>query len=248
MSEEAVDTSTPPTLVQKIAAEALGTAVLVFLGCGSVVIFSNASSDTTGLAGLFAITSIGLTFGIAIVAMAYTFGRVSGGHFNPAVSLGLTTAGRFPRRNLPWYVFAQVVGAFVGASFIQLLTLGMPEMADALSHVANGYGDHSPGGFGLIAPLLAESVLTFFFVLVVLGATDGRAPAGFAPLAIGLTLVAILLIGLPITNLSVNPARSTGPAILAGPWALAQLWVFWLAPLWGGFLAGKIYRIVGRPR
>lgn len=225
-------------LKRKCAAEALGTAWLVIGGCGAATL---AGSSLGGV-------GVALAFGLSLIGGIYALGHISGGHFNPAVSLGLTAAGRFPRRNLPWYVFAQVVGAFVGAGFIQLLTLGMPEMADALSHVANGYGDHSPGGFGLIAALLAESVLTFFFVLVVLGATDGRAPAGFAPLAIGLTLVAILLIGLPITNLSVNPARSSGPAILVGHWALAQLWVFWLAPLWGGFLAGKIYRMVGRPR
>ena len=225
-------------LKRKCAAEALGTAWLVIGGCGAGAL---AGSSLGGV-------GVALAFGLSLIGGIYALGHISGGHFNPAVSLGLIAAGRFPRRNLPWYVFAQVFGAFVGAGFIQLLTIGMPEMADALSHVANGYGDHSPGGFGLIAALLAESVLTFFFVLVVLGATDGRAPAGFAPLAIGLTLVAILLIGLPITNLSVNPARSTGPAVWAGPWALAQLWVFWLAPLWGGFLAGKIYRMVGRPR
>ena len=224
-------------LKRKCAAEVLGTAWLVIGGCGTAAL----AGPTLGGIG------VALAFGLSLMGGIYALGHISGGHFNPAVSLGLTAAGRFPRRNLPWYLTSQVFGALLGAGFIRLLILGMPGMDETLAHVANGYGDHSPGGFGLMAALLSECVLTFFFVLVVLGSTDGRAPSGFAALAIGVTLVAIHLIGIPITNLSVNPARSTGPALWSGGWALAELWVFWLAPLWGGYLAGKIYRLVGRP-
>jgi len=224
-------------LKRKCAAEALGTAWLVIGGCGTAALAG------PGVGGV----GVALAFGLSLMGGIYALGHISGGHFNPAVSLGLTAAGRFPRRNLPWYVAAQLLGALMGTGFIKALGMGMPGMEDLLLQVANGYGDHSPGGFGLTAALLAESVLTFFFVLVILGATDGRAPRGFAGLAIGLTLAAILLVGIPVTNLSVNPARSTGPAIWAGGWALSQLWVFWLAPLWGGFVAGKMYRFVARP-
>lgn len=224
-------------LKRKCAAEALGTAWLVIGGCGAAALAGS------GIGGM----GVALAFGLSLMGGIYALGHISGGHFNPAVSLGLTAAGRFPRRNLPWYLISQVLGALIGAGFIRLLTLGMPGMDETLAHVSNGYGDHSPSGFGVFAALLGESVLTFFFVLVVLGATDGRAPSGFAALAIGGTLVAIHLVGIPITNLSVNPARSTGPALWTGGWALAELWVFWVAPLWGGYLAGKIYRLVGRP-
>lgn len=224
-------------LKRKCAAEALGTAWLVIGGCGAAAI---AGPSLGGVGVAFA-------FGLSLLGGIYALGQISGGHFNPAVSIGLVAAGRFPRRNLLWYLASQVMGALIGAGFIKLLTLGMPGMEGALSHVANGYGDHSPGGYGLFAALLAESLFTFFFVLAVLGATHGRAPPGFAALAIGLTLVAIHLIGIPITNLSVNPARSTGPALWVGGWALSELWVFWLAPLWGGFMAGKIHRMLVRP-
>lgn len=224
-------------LKRKCAAEALGTAWLVIGGCGAAAL----AGPSLGGVG------IALAFGLSLMGGIYALGHISGGHFNPAVSLGLTAAGRFPRRNLPWYLVSQVSGALIGAGFIRLMTIGMPGMDETLTHVANGYGDHSPGGFGIFAALLAESVFTFFFVLVVLGATDGRAPLGFAALAIGFTLAAIHLVGIPITNLSVNPARSSGPALWAGGWALAELWVFWVAPLWGGYLAGKLYRLVGRP-
>ncbi|MEY4684497.1 MAG: hypothetical protein RLZ25_956 [Pseudomonadota bacterium] len=224
-------------LKRKCAAEALGTAWLVLGGCGAAAL----AGPSLGGVG------VALAFGLSLIGGIYALGHISGGHFNPAVSLGLVAAGRFPRRNLPWYLTSQILGALIGAGLIKLLTLGMPGLEEALAHVANGYGEHSPGGFGLVAALVAESVLTFFFVLVVLGATDGRAPPGFAALAIGLTLVAIHLIGIPMTNLSVNPARSTGPAAWAGGWALTELWVFWIAPLWGGYLAGKIYRMVARP-
>lgn len=224
-------------LKRKCAAEALGTAWLVIGGCGAAALAG------PSLGGL----GIALAFGLSLMGGIYALGHISGGHFNPAVSLGLTAAGRFPRRNLPWYMISQVSGALIGAGFIRLMTIGMPGMDETLAHVANGYGDHSPGGFGIFAALLAESVFTFFFVLVVLVATDGRAPLGFAALAIGFTLAAIHLVGIPITNLSVNPARSSGPAVWTGGWALTELWVFWLAPLWGGYLAGKIYRLIGRP-
>ena len=229
----------PPSmnLKRKCAAEALGTAWLVIGGCGAAAL----AGPSLGGVG------IALAFGLSLMGGIYALGHISGAHFNPAVTMGLVVARRFPRRNLPWYLIAQVSGALIGAGTLKLLTLGMPGMEEALAHVANGYGEHSPGGFGLVAALLAESMLSFFFVLVVLGATDGRAASGCAGLAIGLTLVAIHLVGIPLTNLSVNPARSTGPAVWAGGWALTQLWVFWVAPLWGGFLAGKIYRMVGKP-
>ncbi|GAA4076952.1 MIP family channel protein [Nocardioides kongjuensis] len=240
-----MDTSTPPTLVQKIAAEALGTAVLVFLGCGSVVIFSNASSDTTGLAGLFAITSIGLTFGIAIVAMAYTFGRVSGGHFNPAVSLGAALGGRISWKDAGLYSVAQVVGGLVGGLLLALTALSSDfgwEFGDPLG--SNGFGDH--GGVELLGALLIELILTFIFVTVILGTTDerNRAVASMAPLTIGLTLAAIHFVAIPATGTSVNPARSIGVAFFSGSDAIVQLWLFIVAPLIGGAVAGLLYPLV----
>lgn len=225
-------------LISKCAAEALGTAWLVIGGCGTAALAG------PSLGGL----GVALAFGFSLIGGIYALAHISGGHFNPAVSLGLTAAGRFPRRNLVWYWSAQVFGALLGAGFIALVTMGKPGLEEALAHVANGYGDHSPAGFGLMAALITESVLSFFFVLVVLGTTDGRATQGFAALAIGLTLVAIHLIGIPVTNLSVNPARSTGPAMWVSGWALSELWVFWVAPLFGAFAAGKTYRVIAKPR
>lgn len=225
-------------LKSKCAAEALGTAWLVFAGCGTAV-FSGASSSPIAVA---------LAFGLALSGAIFALGHVSGGHFNPAVSIGLSVAGRLPRKTLRWYVLSQMLGGILGAGLVALVAAGKPGLENAMASIANGYGDHSPEGFGLLAALVSESVLTFFLVMVVLGSTDGRAVKGFAPLAIGLALVAIHLAGIPITNLSVNPARSTGPALLAGGWALLELWVFWLAPLLGAYGAGKLYRAIAKPR
>jgi aquaporin Z len=222
---------------RKCAAEALGTAWLVIGGCGTAMI-GDPSAGRLGVA---------FAFGLSLLGGIYALGHISGGHFNPAVTLGLSAAGRFPRRNSAFYVAAQTVGAILGAGFLALLASSKPGLEHALESVANGYGDHSPAGFGLIAGFLTETLLSLFFVLIVLGATDGRAPLGFAPLAISLSLVAIHLVGIPITNLSVNPARSTGIAAWTQGWALAELWLFWLSPVLGGTLGGLLYRIVSKP-
>ncbi|TNM40385.1 MIP family channel protein [Nocardioides albidus] len=246
MTDEAVETSAPPTLFQKIAAEALGTAVLVYLGCGSAVFFGNVVDDLG--AGLFAITSIGLTFGIAIVAMAYTFGRVSGGHFNPAVSLGAALGGRISWKDAGLYSAAQIVGGLVGGLLLALTALSSDfgwEFGEPLG--ANGFGDH--GGVELLGALLIEFILTFIFVTVILGTTDerNRAVAAMAPLTIGLTLAAIHFVAIPATSTSVNPARSIGVAFFSGSDAIVQLWLFIVAPLLGGAIAGVLYpAIFGR--
>lgn len=220
--------------MRKQAAEFFGTFILVFGGCGSAV-FAAAFPDVgIGLHG------VALAFGLTVVAGAYAFGPISGGHFNPAVSVGLTAAGRFEAKDLPGYVIAQVAGAIVAAGLLLVLLKGQPEGYDAAvgGLAANGYGDHSPGGYGMVSALIAEIVLTFIFLLVILGATSKASTAAMAGLVIGLTLTLIHLIGIPITNLSVNPARSTGPAIFVGGWEIAQLWLFWVAPIVGGALAG----------
>ncbi|WP_436701589.1 MIP family channel protein [Nocardioides sp. BYT-33-1] len=245
MTDTAQEASAPPTLVQKIAAEALGTAVLVFIGCGSVVIFSNAASDTTGLSGLFAITSIGLSFGIAIVAMAYTFGRVSGGHFNPAVSVGAALGGRISWKDAGLYSVAQIVGALVGGLLLALTAVSSDfgwDFGEPLG--SNGFGDH--GGVELLGALLIEIILTFIFVTVILGTTDerNRAVAAMAPLTIGLTLAAIHFVAIPATGTSVNPARSLGVAFFSGSDAIVQLWLFIVAPLVGGAVAGLLYPLI----
>lgn len=225
-------------LKSKCAAEALGTAWIVFAGCGAGALSGSLSNSIV----------VALAFGLSLSGAIFALGHVSGGHFNPAVSIGLSAAGRLPRRNLPAYLVSQILGACLGAGLVALIATGKPGLEGALASVSNGYGDHSPSGFGLLAALTLEYVLTFFLVMVVLGSTDGRAPKGFAPLAIGLTLIAIHLVGIPVTNLSVNPARSTGPALWVGGWALLELWVFWLSPLLGAYTAGKLYRIIAKPR
>ena len=242
MTDPAVDTPAPPTLFQKIAAEAIGTAVLVFIGCGSVVIFTNAASGVTGMSGLFVITSIGLSFGIAVVAMAYTFGRVSGGHFNPAVSVGAALGGRISWKDAGIYTVAQIVGGLVGGLLLALTALGSDfgwEFGEPLG--SNGFGDH--GGVELLGALLIEFILTFVFVTVILGTTDerNRAVAAMAPLTIGLTLAAIHFVAIPATGTSVNPARSLGVAFFSGGDAIAQVWLFIVAPLLGGAVAGVLY-------
>ena len=221
---------------QKLIAEAIGTFWLTFAGCGSAVIASGFPQVGIGLLG------VSLAFGLSVVTMAYAIGHISGCHLNPAVTVGLAAGGRFPAGDALPYVAAQVVGAIAGAAVLYVIASGASDFSMAKGFAANGYGDHSPGKYGLGAALTAEVVLTMMFLFVIMGATHGKAPAGFAPLAIGLMLTLIHLISIPVTNTSVNPARSTGPALFVGGWALAQLWLFWVAPLVGGAIGGVLYR------
>jgi len=220
---------------RKLISEALGTFWLVLGGCGSAVLAAAFPSLGIGFVG------VSLAFGLTVLTMAYAIGHISGCHLNPAVSIGLATAKRFPARELPAYIGAQVVGGIAGAGVLYVIASGAAGFTLDAGFAANGYAEHSPGGYSLVAALVAEVVLTFFFLFVILGATDSRAPAGFAPIPIGLALTLIHLIGIPVTNLSVNPARSTGPAVFVGGWALAQLWLFWVAPIVGAALAGLAY-------
>jgi aquaporin Z len=222
--------------MQKLIAEAIGTFWLTFAGCGSAVIAAGFPQVGIGLLG------VALAFGLSVVTMAYAIGHISGCHLNPAVTVGLAVGGRFPTGDVVPYIIAQVVGAVVAAAVLYLIASGAPDFSLANGFAANGYRDHSPGKYGLPAALLAEVVLTMMFLFVIMGATHGKAPAGFAPLAIGLMLTLIHLVGIPVTNTSVNPARSTGPALFVGGWALAQLWLFWAAPLVGGAIGGALYR------
>ncbi len=225
-------------LSRRCIAEFFGTFWLVFGGCGSAVVAAAFPSLGIGFVG------VALAFGLTVLTMAYTLGHISGAHFNPAVTLGLITGRRFPPREFLPYAGAQVVGAIAGAGVLYAIATGNPTFSTAGGFASNGYGAHSPGGYSLFACLLAEVVLTMFFLLVIMGATDKRVPNGFAPLAIGLGLTLIHLISIPITNTSVNPARSTGPAIFVGGWAVQQLWLFWLAPLVGGALGGLVYEFL----
>jgi aquaporin Z len=226
------------SLTKRAVAEFLGTFWLVFGGCGSAVLAAGFPALGIGFTG------VSLAFGLTVLTMAYAIGHVSGCHLNPAVSVGLAVGGRFSPRDIPTYVVAQVSGALVGAVVIYAIASGKPGFDLAGGLASNGYGEHSPGGYGLGSAIIAEVVLTFMFLMVILGATDARAPAGFAPIAIGLALTLIHLIGIPVTNVSVNPARSTGPALIVGGWAISQLWVFWVAPLVGGALAGAAYPLL----
>jgi len=221
----------------RTVAEFIGTFWLVFGGCGSAVFAAAYPNLGIGFAG------VALAFGLTVLTMAYAIGHVSGCHLNPAVSVGLFAGGRFPGKDVLPYVLAQVLGACAGAGVLFVIANGKADFNLAGGFASNGYGAHSPGGYSLVACLLAEVVLTGFFLLVIMGATDSRAPKGFAPLAIGLALTLIHLIGIPVTNTSVNPARSTGPAILVGGWAIQQLWLFWIAPLIGGTGGGFVYRL-----
>ena len=236
----------------KLFAEFFGTFWLVLGGCGSAVLAAAFPSLGIGFTG------VSLAFGLTVLTGAYAFGPISGGHFNPAVSVGLWAGGRFPGRLLVPYFVAQVIGAVVAAGVLYLIASGKPgfEIGDFAS---NGYGEHSPGKYGLTSALICEVVMTFMFLMVILGTTHERAPVGFAGLAIGLALTLIHLISIPVTNTSVNPARSTGPAVFVGGWALSQLWLFWLAPIAGALVAGFVHRglmeadvaeppIVGRPK
>jgi len=222
-------------LSRRVIAEILGTFWLVFGGCGSAVLAAGFPKVGIGLLG------VSLAFGLTVLTMAYAIGHISGCHLNPAVSVGLVVGKRFPARELPAYVAGQLIGGVAGAGVLYVIASGAPGFSTAAGFAANGFGVHSPGGYSMTAALVAEVVLTFFFLLVILGATDSRAPAGFAPIPIGLALTLIHLIGIPVTNLSVNPARSTGPAVFVGGWALEQLWLFWLAPIAGAALAGVAY-------
>lgn len=222
-------------LSRRFIAEVFGTFWLVFGGCGSAVLAAGFPILGIGFAG------VALAFGLTVLTMAYTLGHISGGHFNPAVTLGLVAGKRFPAKDLIPYWVAQIVGAVTAAGVLYVIASGKPTFTTAGGFASNGYGVHSPGGYSLVACLLVEIVLTMFFLLVIMGSTDKRVPNGFAPLAIGLGLTLIHLISIPVTNTSVNPARSTGPALFVGGWALKQLWLFWLAPLVGGALGGVIY-------
>ena len=222
-------------LSRRAIAEVFGTFWLVFGGCGSAVLAAAFPDVGIGLLG------VSFAFGLTVLTMAYAIGHISGCHLNPAVSIGLVMGKRFEARELPAYLAAQVVGAIAGAGVLYVIASGATGFSTAGGFASNGFGAHSPGGYSLVAALVAEIVLTFFFLFVILGATDSRAPAGFAPIPIGLALTLIHLIGIPVTNLSVNPARSTGPAIFVGGWAIQQLWLFWLAPIVGAALAGLAY-------
>jgi aquaporin Z len=223
-------------LRRRLFAEGLGTFWLVLGGCGSAVLAAAFPGLGIGFHG------VALAFGLTVVTGAYALGPISGGHFNPAVTVGAWAAGRFEGRDVPFYLLAQVAGAIAGALVVFLIATGQPDFRLSAGLASNGYGAHSPGGYSLTAGLLCELVMTFMFLTVILGATDKRAPQALAPLAIGLALTLIHLVSIPVTNTSVNPARSTGPAVLVGGWALAQLWLFWVAPIAGGFAAGAVYR------
>jgi aquaporin Z len=221
---------------RKYAAEAIGTFWLTFGGCGSAVIAAGFPQVGIGLLG------VSLAFGLTVVTMAYAIGHISGCHLNPAVTVGLAAGGRFPTNEILPYIISQAVGAIVGAAILYLIARGKADFNLAKGFAANGFGSHSPGGYNMGAALLAEFVLTMIFLFIIMGSTHGKAPAGFAPLAIGLGLTLIHLISIPVTNTSVNPARSTGPALFVGGWALQQLWLFWVAPLIGGAIGGFAYR------
>ena len=235
----------------KLIAEFFGTFWLTFGGCGSAVLAAKflAMEGATPLNLGIGLAGVSLAFGLTVLTMAFAIGHISGCHLNPAVSIGLCVGGRFKAAELPGYIVAQVFGAVAGAGVLYVIASGQEGFSLAGGFASNGYGEHSPGGYSLVSALVAEVVLTFFFLIIILGATDSRAPQGFAPIAIGLGLTLIHLIGIPVTNLSVNPARSTGPAIFVGGWALAQLWMFWLAPIAGAALAGVVYPIMaGNPK
>ncbi len=227
--------------MKRYFAEFLGTFWLVLGGCGSAVLAAAFPEVGIGLLG------VSFAFGLTVLTMAYAIGHISGCHLNPAVSVGLLCGGRFAASELIPYVVAQVLGAIAGAFVLYVIASGVPEFSAAGGFASNGFAEHSPGGYSLGAALVTEIVMTFFFLIIILGATDGRAPAGFAPIAIGLGLTLIHLISIPVTNTSVNPARSTGPALFAGGIALSQLWLFWVAPIVGAALAGLVYRWLEEP-
>jgi aquaporin Z len=230
------------SLKKRAVAELIGTFWLVFGGCGSAVLAAAFPGLGIGFLG------VALAFGLSLLTMAYAIGHISGCHVNPAVSVGLVAGRRFPARELPAYIGAQVVGGIVAALVLYVIASGRPGFDMAGGFAANGYGAHSPGQYNLAACIVTEIVLTFMFLMIILGATDERAPKGFAPIAIGFGLALANLIGIAVTNASVNPARSTGPALIVGGWAVRQLWVFWVAPIVGGTLAGLAYPALARPK
>ncbi len=228
--------------MNKYFAEFVGTFWLVLGGCGSAVI--GAAFPVVGIGHL----GVALAFGLTVLTMAYAIGHISGCHLNPAVSVGLWAGGRFPAKEILPYIAAQVIGGIAAGGILYLIASGKPDFDIANGFALNGYGEHSPGGFSLLAALVCEVVMTMMFLIIILGATDKRVPQGFAPLAIGLGLTLIHLISIPVTNTSVNPARSTGVAIYAGGWAVGQLWLFWVAPIAGALLGALVYRVIGRER
>ena len=228
-------------LGKRCLAEVIGTFWLVFGGCGSAVLAAGVADVGIGWLG------VSFAFGLTLLTMAFAIGHISGCHLNPAVSLGLVAGGRFKAAELVPYVIAQLVGAVAAMGVLYVIASGKSGFTLADGFASNGYGEHSPQEYSLVACFVAEVVLTFMFLIIILGATDSRAPAGLAPIAIGLGLTLIHLVGIPVTNLSVNPARSTGPAMFVQGWALSQLWLFWVAPLIGGLVAGVLYRSVFEP-
>ena len=228
------------SLGRRMGAEVLGTFWLVFGGCGSAVLAAAFPNVGIGLHG------VSLAFGLTVLTMAYAIGHISGCHLNPAVTIGLVTARRFPSSEAIAYIIAQVVGAVIAGAILLAIASGKAGFDVAAGFASNGYAEHSPGGYSLFACFVAEVVLTFMFLMVILGATDRRVPAGFAPIAIGLALTLIHLISIPVTNTSVNPARSTGPALFVGGWAIGQLWLFWVAPIIGAVLAGIVYPLLAK--
>ena len=224
------------TLSKKLGAEFIGTFWLVLGGCGSAVLAAAFPEVGIGLLG------VSLAFGLTVLTMAFAIGHISGCHLNPAVSIGLWSGGRFSNRELAPYIAAQVAGGIAGAAILYIIASGQAGFDASAGFASNGYAEHSPGGYSLTAALVTEIVMTFMFLIIILGATDKRAPQGFAPIAIGLGLTLIHLISIPITNTSVNPARSTGVALFQGDWAVSQLWLFWVAPIVGAILAGIVYR------
>ncbi len=223
---------------RNLGAEAIGTFVLVLGGCGSAVLAAGFEPGGIGLLG------VSLAFGLTVLTMAFAVGHISGGHFNPAITLGLIAGGRFPAKDAAFYIVAQVVGAIAAAGVLYVIASGADGFDVNAGFAANGYDDHSPGGYSLAAAAVSEVVLTAVFLVVIMGSTSKRAPAGFAPIAIGLVLTLIHLVSIPVTNTSVNPARSTGPALFVGDWALEQLWLFWVAPIAGAIIGGTIYRFI----
>ncbi len=225
--------------MKKYGAELFGTFWLVLGGCGSAVLAAAFPNVGIGLLG------VSMAFGLTVLTMAFAIGHISGCHLNPAVSVGLWVGGRFPAKELPPYIIAQVLGAVLAGGILYLIASGKAGFDLSAGFASNGYGAHSPGGYSLLAALITEVVMTMMFLLVILGATDKRAPQGFAPIAIGLCLTLIHLISIPVTNTSVNPARSTGVALFVGDWAISQLWLFWVAPIVGSLLGAAIYRFLG---
>jgi aquaporin Z len=226
---------------KRLGAEFFGTFWLVLGGCGSAVLAAGVPDVGIGYAG------VSLAFGLTVLTMAYAVGRISGGHFNPAVTIGLVTGGRFPARDMLPYIVAQVIGGLAAGAVLYLIASGKSGFDPVAGFASNGYGAHSPGGYSMEAALVCEIVMTFFFLLVIMGSTHGNAPVGFAPIAIGFALTLIHLISIPVTNTSVNPARSTGVAFFAGGLAVSQLWLFWIAPIIGGALGGFVYRVFFEP-